>query len=61
QSLLKMAGISNLRIFVEGDNLLLFTESSGIDPRMDLTGGFGVDNYVYPYLRTYSLGLNLDF
>jgi TonB-linked SusC/RagA family outer membrane protein len=60
-SLLKKAGISRLRIFVEGDNLFLFSASSGIDPRMDLTGGFGVDNYVYPFLRTYSLGLNLDF
>jgi TonB-linked SusC/RagA family outer membrane protein len=61
QSLLKKAGISNLRIFVEGDNLLLLTESSGIDPRMDLMGGFAVDNYVYPFLRTYSVGINLDF
>ncbi|MDR1456403.1 MAG: TonB-dependent receptor [Tannerella sp.] len=61
RSLLKKAGISNLRIFVEGDNLLLFSASSGIDPRMDLTGGFAVDNYVYPFLRTYSLGINLDF
>jgi TonB-linked SusC/RagA family outer membrane protein len=61
QSLLKKAGISNLRVFVEGDNLLLFSASSGIDPRVDLTGGYAVDNFVYPFLRTYTLGLNLDF
>jgi hypothetical protein len=61
QSLLKKTGIGNLRIFVEGDNLLLFSASSGIDPRMDLTGGFSVDNYVYPFLRTWSAGINIDF
>ncbi|MDR1747366.1 MAG: TonB-dependent receptor [Tannerella sp.] len=58
---LHKTGLSNLRVFVEGDNLLLFAATSGIDPRMDLTGGFSVDNYVYPFLRTYTVGLNIDF
>jgi TonB-linked SusC/RagA family outer membrane protein len=54
-------GISNLRIFVEGDNLLMFASQNGIDPRMSMTGGFDVNNFVYPFLRTYTVGINLDF
>jgi TonB-linked SusC/RagA family outer membrane protein len=53
--------VSSLRLFASGDNLLLLASHSGIDPRMSLVGGFDVDNYVYPYLRTYNLGINLDF
>jgi TonB-linked SusC/RagA family outer membrane protein len=58
---LSRLGVSNVRIFASGDNLLLFTSHSGLDPRMSLLGGFDVDNYVYPFLRTYNLGINIDF
>jgi TonB-linked SusC/RagA family outer membrane protein len=59
--MLSKLGISSLRIYVEGDNLLLFSSHAGVDPRMSLVGGFDVDNFVYPFVRTYNVGINLDF
>ncbi|MCY1720991.1 SusC/RagA family TonB-linked outer membrane protein [Prolixibacteraceae bacterium Z1-6] len=57
---LQRYGISNLRIYVSGDNLLMVTSHSGIDPRMSLVGGFDVGAYSYPSMRTISFGINLD-
>ena len=52
--------ISNLRVFATGNNLFMFTSHSGIDPRMSLTGGFDIGPGVYPYARTFSIGVNID-
>lgn len=52
--------ISNLRLFATGNNLLMFTSHSGIDPRMSLTGGLDIGPGVYPYSRTFSIGVNID-
>lgn len=53
--------ISNLRLYVSADNLLMVTSHSGIDPRMSLIGGLEVGAYSYPSMRTISFGVNLDF
>lgn len=53
--------ISNLRVYVSADNLLMVTSHSGIDPRMSLIGGLEVGAYSYPSMRTISFGVNLDF
>ncbi|SKB26918.1 TonB dependent receptor [Parapedobacter luteus] len=60
-------GISNLRIYVSGLNLVTFTGYKGIDPEgVSYTGDFtfapGMDHRdKYPTTRTYTLGLNVTF
>ncbi len=52
---------SRLRVYVMGENVAVFTNYSGVDPEIDLTGlaAPGIDRFNnYPRPRTYSLGLN---
>jgi hypothetical protein len=49
------AYISNLRVFLSGENLLTFTNYPGVDPEL----GSGLD--VYPIARLLSVGVNLSF
>jgi len=60
KSTLKKYHISNVRVYMSGDNLWMLTSHSGIDPRMSLVGGFEVGAYSYPSMRTFSFGVNLD-
>ena len=64
-SLTKRAGITSLRFYVTGYNLLTFTGYSGFDPESDcirktaLTPN--VDYSGYPRSRSFVVGLNLNF
>ena len=65
--------LSNARIYVGGNNLLLFTKYKGIDPELQTKGdlennrsqrvnSMGLDGLnVYPKTRSFQLGLNLTF
>ncbi len=54
-----IAGISTLRLFASGNNLLTFTKfNKGFDPEMGLDG---INWGNYPRPRTYSLGLSVGF
>lgn len=54
--------ISGLRVFASADNLFLLSEAKGIDPSMSISGGYtDVDEYTFPLMRTYTIGINLDF
>lgn len=55
--------IESVRLSFTGNNLLLITDYSGIDPELNLSGGngFGGDNGIYPRTRSFSLGLNVKF
>jgi iron complex outermembrane receptor protein len=59
--------ISNLRVFVTGQNLLTFTSYSGQDPEVStnksLNGipSFGIDYTAYPRARTWTIGANISF
>ncbi|NEN23200.1 TonB-dependent receptor [Cryomorpha ignava] len=57
--------IENLRIYFSGQNLLTFTEYSGLDPEVNYRGDdnavIGTDFFTYPQARTFILGLNLSF
>ncbi|MDR1342724.1 MAG: TonB-dependent receptor [Prevotellaceae bacterium] len=56
--LLEKVGISKLRVYVSGENLLTFTKMpSSIDPEFANTPA----GKVYPLQRTWSCGLNLTF
>lgn len=60
-------GINSLRLYLTGQNLLLFTGYTGFDPEVNtdksLNGipSFGIDYTAYPSARTISLGLNVGF
>lgn len=55
--------IESVRISFTGNNLLLLTNYSGLDPELNLSGsnGGGGDNGIYPRTRTFALGLNVKF
>jgi len=65
KSLLQKTGISNLRIFVQGENLITITKYSGFDPEIstfgETTTAPGTDFLTVPQARTYSIGLNVTF
>ncbi|WP_206077640.1 TonB-dependent receptor [Pontibacter sp. SGAir0037] len=55
--------IDALRLSLTGNNILLFTKYSGIDPELNVSGGngFGGDYGIYPRTRSIALGLNVVF
>ena len=63
--LLKKAGITNVRIYFSGLNLLTFTKYSGYDPEVGMARSgdrtIGFDEVTYPQNRGYNIGINLTF
>lgn len=62
----KVAKLKGLRVYVEAQNLLIFTAYKGFDPEVSSNGGLadrtaGVDYGAYPSTRTFLLGANLKF
>lgn len=62
--------VDKIRIFIQGKNLLTFTDYSGIDPEINLTNysnqqqanlEIGVDRGAYPIARSMNIGLNVTF
>ncbi len=59
--------LDNLRLYVNGQNLLLFTDYSGLDPEVSTQTSLnglptaGIDNTAYPRARTITFGLNANF
>ena len=61
KSLLNRIGISNVRIFYTGENLLTLTGfMDGYDPEAPVTNDQMKGNY-YPQVKTHSIGLNVTF
>ncbi len=57
--LTKKALLSNVRVYVSGQNLLTLTRYSGLDP--EISSGTGNDDNLYPVSRNVTLGLNITF
>jgi iron complex outermembrane receptor protein len=59
--------MSNLRVYVTGQNLFLITDYSGYDPEVNTNApangipSFGLDYTNYPQPRTILFGLNVRF
>ncbi|WP_264564330.1 SusC/RagA family TonB-linked outer membrane protein [Flavobacterium sp. N3904] len=56
--------IESLRLTLTGNNLMLFTKYSGMDPEINLSGegtNFGNDIGIYPRTRSFGLGLSVKF
>lgn len=64
---IKHSFLSSARLFLTGQNLLLFTGYSGIDPEVNAevsavgNAPLGIDYLSYPRARTVSIGANLSF
>ena len=70
KSLTGKLGLDRLRVYVQGVNLLTFTEYEGLDPEVNLANYFagsradldmGVDRGSYPVAKSILFGLNVDF
>ncbi len=57
--------IDRLRIYVSSQNLLTFTNYTGLDPEVNYRGNdnavMGTDFFTYPQARSFVFGLNLTF
>lgn len=53
--------LDSVRLSITGNNLLLITDYSGIDPELNFSGGngFGGDNGIYPRTRSFVIGLDV--
>ena len=59
-----LGGGRNTRIYLSGDNLLLFTPYSGYDPEVFVDAGIatrGIDYLTYPRARTITTGAHIQF
>ncbi len=65
KSLISKLKLSQLRVYVNAQNLLTFTKYSGLDPEIGMNGysplDIGVDRGFYPQARVYSAGLTVTF
>lgn len=50
---------TSLRLYISAENLLTFTQYTGIDP--EVGSGPVIDNGTFPLPRTFTVGLNLNF
>lgn len=59
--------VSNVRLFVAGQNILTFTKYTGQDPEvntnksLDGVPSFGIDYNAYPRAKTWTVGANVSF
>jgi len=65
ETILSSFGLSNVRVYISGDNLLTLTGYSGLDPEIGSAFGDsfspGVDYGVYPVAKTFIVGTNITF
>jgi hypothetical protein len=59
RDIIKRFGMSNLNIFVAGDNLMLLSARDGFNPSTNEVGAS--DMYRYSPLTTYTVGLRVKF
>ena len=64
-SLIGKLRLASLRVYFSGQNLLTFTNYSGLDPEVNYLGNdntvIGTDFFTYPQARSYNFGVNLKF
>lgn len=55
--------LDKLRFYLSGENLFTITSYSGIDPEFSRSSvlNSGVDRHIYPFTRSYTVGLQLIF
>lgn len=55
--------VEKLRLYVSGENLFTITGYDGIDPEFSRTSvlNTGIDNLIYPFTRSFTVGAQLTF
>lgn len=53
--------ISNIRIYADVNNPFVLSNWNGIDPETDLKNDGGSNNFAYPSIRSFSLGVDITF
>jgi TonB-dependent starch-binding outer membrane protein SusC len=56
--------VRDTRVYVSGDNLLMLTDYSGLDPEVHVQAGLasrGIDYLAYPRARTFTAGVRFAF
>ena len=57
--------LESMRVYFSGQNLLTFTNYSGLDPEVNYSGNdntlIGTDFFTFPQARSFNLGVNLKF
>lgn len=63
KALLTQIHIERLRFYVSGENLLTLTGYDGIDPEFSRASvlNTGIDNLIYPFTRSFTVGAQLTF
>ena len=63
KSLLQHMHLDKLRFYVSGENLFTITGYNGIDPEFSRTSvlNTGIDNLIYPFTRSFTVGAQLTF
>lgn len=63
KTLMSQVSIEKLRFYVSGENLLTWTNYSGIDPEFSRTSvlNTGIDKLIYPFTRSFTVGAQLTF
>lgn len=62
-ALINKLQVDQLRIYLSGENLVTFTKYTGIDPEFSRASvlNTGVDKLIYPFTRSFTVGLQLTF
>ena len=60
QQWISKAGMSSVRLYISGDNLLTISDITGVFDPETLGGAWG-DGKLYPLCKTISVGLNVNF
>ena len=68
KDVMKSLGLSSVRVYVSGQNLLTFTKYTGLDPEQynnsnngNTVTAVGIDWGTYPSARTVTVGVNANF
>ena len=59
-----LLGVNSARVYLAGDNLLLFTDYSGYDPEVYVSTGLAsrsIDYLTYPRPRSFTFGTSFQF
>jgi len=62
-NLTEKLNVDKLRFYISGENLFTLTSYSGIDPEFSRSSvlNAGVDRHIYPFTRSYTVGVQLTF
>lgn len=63
QSLLAKVRLEKVRLYVSGENLFTITGYDGVDPEFSRTSvlNTGIDKHIYPFTKSYTVGLQVTF